>query len=207
MQVVSKSDFARIAEVSPGRVSQWIAEGKIGPDAMEGEGRSAKIIVEKALAQIKLRRDVGQSLGNGLATRLDLAEPQTGGEDQPGRPVMPDRSDDVAYQIQLEKLKDARRRNEREAVDEAVRQGRLIPAEDVRMQMSRLARQVDEVNGAMLADFATAIAGKFGLPQRDVLHLLRQVRNEKKASASQSVRDAIGEIAEAVEFVVEEAAQ
>lgn len=201
MQVLSKGDFAREVGVSPGRVSQWIAEGKIGPDALEGEGRSAKIIVDRALEQIKVRRDVGQSLGNGIGTRLLGATPAT---EQPTSTAPPLRTDDVAYQIQLERLKSERRKNERDAVEEATRRGKLVPADDVRAQMARLARQVDEVNAAMLVDFASAIAGKFSLPQRDVLHLLREVRNEKKGVAAQVVKEQSEDVPATVEYVIEE---
>lgn len=202
MQVLSKGDFAREVGVSPGRVSQWIAEGKIGPDALDGEGRSAKIIVDRALEQIKARRDVGQSLGNGIGTRVFGAAGTA--TDQPTSTAPPLRTDDVAYQIQLERLKSERRKNERDAVEEATRRGKLVPADDVRAQMARLARQVDEVNAAMLVDFASAIAGKFSLPQRDVLHLLREVRNEKKGVAAQVAKEQSEDVPATVEYVIEE---
>lgn len=202
MQVLSKGDFAREVGVSPGRVSQWIAEGKIGPDALDGEGRSAKIIVDRALEQIKARRDVGQSLGNGIGTRVFGAAGAA--TDQPTSTAPPLRTDDVAYQIQLERLKSERRKNERDAVEEATRRGKLVSADDVRAQMARLARQVDEVNAAMLVDFASAIAGKFSLPQRDVLHLLREVRNEKKGVAAQVAKEQSEDVPATVEYVIEE---
>lgn len=202
MEVLSKGDFAREVGVSPGRVSQWIAEGKIGPDALAGEGRSAKIIVDRALEQIKARRDVGQSLGNGIGTRVFGAA--TAPAEQPTSAAPPPRTDDVAYQIQLERLKSERRKNERDAVEEATRRGKLVPADDVRAQMVRLARQVDEVNAAMLVDFASAIAGKFSLPQRDVLHLLREVRNEKKGAAAHVVKEQSDDVPATVEYVIEE---
>lgn len=202
MQVLTKGDFAREVGVSPGRVSQWIAEGKIGPDALEGEGRTARIIVERAMAQIRVRRDPGQALGNGLGTRL--FSDSTDEKPASAKPSLPDRSDDVAHQIQVERLKAERRKNERETIEEAVRRGSLVPVVDVRSQMVRLARQVDEINGAMLADFASAIAGKFGLPQRDVLHLLRQVRNEKKGAAATIAKAEAETLSETVETIVEE---
>lgn len=54
---ITKTEFAALAKVSPGRVSQWISEGKIGPDELEGEGRSAKIKLELACKKLKLRID------------------------------------------------------------------------------------------------------------------------------------------------------
>jgi hypothetical protein len=70
MQVLSKGDFAAHIGVSAGRVSQYIAAGMIGPDALDGQGRNAKVIVARAVEQIKRKRNIGQALGNGLMTRL-----------------------------------------------------------------------------------------------------------------------------------------
>ncbi len=69
-QVVSKGEFARISNVSPGRVTQWIAEGKISVDALVGEGRAARIRVRTAQAQLKRHLDPNQMTANGLRTRI-----------------------------------------------------------------------------------------------------------------------------------------
>ena len=74
-EVVSKGQFAALRNVSPGRVSQWISEGKIKPDALVGEGRNAKINVAVATQQLRDALDVGQLTGNGVGTRLDLPLP------------------------------------------------------------------------------------------------------------------------------------
>lgn len=200
MQVVTKGEFARLAEVSPGRVSQWISEGKIGADALQGEGRSARIIVERALAQVRLRRDVGQGLGNGIGTRLFDGAPEPC---PPSREDLPPRGDDVAYQIQLERLQAEKRKNRQASIEEAEHLGQLVPADAVRAQMARLARQVDEANAAMLADFANAISGRFSLPQRDVLHLLRATRNEKKGQLATVLARAANDVPETVEVIIE----
>ncbi len=123
-------------------------------------------------------------------------------EPKPSIPVLPNRSDDVVYQIQQERLESERRKNRIASVDEAVKLGQLVPADEARAEMMRLARQVDEENGAMLADFASAIAGRFSLPQRDVLHLLREVRNEKKAAAAKRASADLDETPETVEAVI-----
>jgi hypothetical protein len=70
--VVSKGQFAALRNVSRGRVSQWISEGKIKPDALVGEGRNAKIKVAVATRQLRDALDVGQLAGNGVGTRPDL---------------------------------------------------------------------------------------------------------------------------------------
>ena len=76
MAVVRKSEFAAMCNVSQGRVSQWLTEGKIDGAAIIGTGRSAKIDVDLAMAQVKSRRAVDESCGlNGLGTKLDGAPP------------------------------------------------------------------------------------------------------------------------------------
>ncbi|HEV7436981.1 MAG TPA: hypothetical protein VGO22_19265 [Pseudorhizobium sp.] len=206
MQVMSKGDFARHIGVTPGRLSQYFTAGILDAAALEGEGRSARIRVPVAVEQIKVRRHVGQSLGNGLSTRLDLdgeaAPPAQPTASSPAAQQL--RSDDVASQIQLERLESERRKNRLAAVDELASQKRLVPADQVRSEMTKLARQVDEENGAMIADFASAIASEFSVPQRDVLHLLRRVRNERKAVAADRLRANAQEVSETVEVVMSE---
>lgn len=203
MQTMSKGDFARECNVTPGRVSQWLSDGVIGRDCLDGEGRNARIIVDRAKAQIALRRDPGQAMGNGLGTRLDFgpSEPQT-----PDEPERPQKRDDVAHQIQLERLEQEKRRNRRETIDEQERLGSLVPAGEVRAQMTRLAQQIDEANGAMLADFAAAIAARFEVPQRDVLHELRRVRTDKKAAEAERAKGRAQSMPATVELVVAEGA-
>jgi hypothetical protein len=50
--IVSKSEFARLLGVSRGRVSQWLASGQIGGDALVGSGRLARIRVAAAAARL-----------------------------------------------------------------------------------------------------------------------------------------------------------
>ncbi len=197
MQTMSKAEFARECNVSQARVSQWLSEGKIGAECLEGEGRGARIIVDKAKQQIGLRRDPGQALGNGIGTKL-FDQPTVAPRVEPLR----DGRDDVALQIQQERLEAEQRKNRIAARDELVAQGKLVPADDVRAQLTKVARQVDDENGAMLADFAAAVASKFGLPQRDVLHLLRTIRNEKKAMVAERLRRQAEGLPATVEIVV-----
>lgn len=69
-ETVSKAEFAELIGVSPGRVSQHIAAGKISGDALVGSGRSSRIRYEIAVAQLRERLDASQMTGNGRQTRL-----------------------------------------------------------------------------------------------------------------------------------------
>ena len=54
---LSKSEFAKLAGVSPGRVSQYLREGVIGREALVGDGRNARIKADLALAMVRDRMD------------------------------------------------------------------------------------------------------------------------------------------------------
>ncbi len=70
--LVTKTQFARELGVGKSAVSNWIERGTISDDAIVGEGRRAKLNLELAREQVRRNRDIGQSLGNGLATRTTV---------------------------------------------------------------------------------------------------------------------------------------
>lgn len=196
MPEMSKSEFALHIGVSPGRITQYISAGIIGPDALVGEGRTARIDVDRAKAQISTRRHVGQALGNGLTTRVAATTTQ-----------LPDtqlsqRDPDTAELIQLERLEQERRKNRQASIDEARMLGQLVPADDMQRAVAGTAQKLVNAFTGMAPDIANAIAAKFGVPQRDVLHLVKQVIGEKRAIAAQIEREAATAMPETVEAVV-----
>jgi hypothetical protein len=196
-QIVSKGDFAKLCNVSPGRVTQWITEGKISGDAIVGEGRSAKIDAALAQKQIGLRRDVVQSLGNGLKTRLSPSSAKR------GEAAKPDLSDEINEETKRQRLEGIRRQNRREAEEELARQGRYIEATGARREMNRIAEELVRVFEGALPEFATAIASEFKIEQRDVLHLLRdqfrKVRTKAAGKARQAAADKPALVSDGVE--------
>jgi hypothetical protein len=73
---LSKADFAVHVGVTPGRVSQYIRDGKIDGGALIGKGRAARIHVETALQQLLSRLDPSQVHGNnGKFMRLGATSP------------------------------------------------------------------------------------------------------------------------------------
>lgn len=75
--LATKTEFADIVGKTAACVSQWIKNRKISGDALVGTGRNAKINVEKAQAQLRVRLDPGQRLGNGATTKLSKAKAAT----------------------------------------------------------------------------------------------------------------------------------
>lgn len=72
---LSKAEFAALIGVTPGRVSQYIADQKISGEALIGAGRAAQIHVETALQQLRARLDRAQMSGNGKFTMLGATPP------------------------------------------------------------------------------------------------------------------------------------
>jgi len=191
-EVVSKGQFATLRNVSPGRVSQWISEGKIKPDALVGEGRNAKINVTVATLQLREALDVSQLAGNGVATNLALpltasTPPSASAPNREAAPSPP--NDPIAEAIKQERLDQLRRANRREAEEEAARSGRFTDAADAARQMGTLATKMMAVMEGSLPELATAVSARFEIPQRDVLHLLRSEFRKVRAAAAKTFRD------------------
>ncbi len=97
-----------------------------------------------------------------------------------------------------DKLKATRLERERLALrrqqeDDALRRGLLMAADDVRDQMSTIAGRMMRVFEGTLPDFASAMAEHFGVPQRDVLHLLKTQFAKVRATAASRERVAVDE--------------
>ncbi len=165
-QIVRKSAFASLRGVTPGRVSQWIAEGKIHGPAIVGEGRSAMIDASVAVAQLRNSLDVNQRFGlNGVGTRLDLPPAAS----PAAAPIV----DTVEAQIKAEKLRQAQLTTSRLEEEDRSRRGLYIDAAASRAEIARVAAELLKAFEGALPDFAAALAGKFQIPSRDALHLMR----------------------------------
>lgn len=177
VEVVAKGEFAKLLKVTPARVSQYISEGKLTGDALVGTGVRAKINVPVARAQLRDGLDISQRMGNGLDTRLDDAPVKTGPAHKPS----------IEDSIRQEKLRQMQAQSRKLAEEEAVRAGRYIETTEARQQMTRIAGQMLKLFEGGLADMASKLASRFELPQRDVLHELRQGFRDVRKSAAGSL--------------------
>lgn len=185
--ILSKGEYARLKGVSPGRVSQWIAAGQIGPEALDGVGRSAKIRVAIANEQLKQRLDINQRLGsNGLATNLSAGS--TPSAAAPSPPAYTPPADPTEERIKQAKLAEIEFRNRKAAEAEAERQGRYTETVSARREMGKIASEMLKIFEGSLTDLATAIGARFEVPQRDVLHLMRTEFRAVRQRAAESLR-------------------
>ncbi|UXS04459.1 hypothetical protein [Agrobacterium tumefaciens] len=206
---VSKSEFAALINVSPGRVSQFIASGQISRAAIIGSGQRAKIDVERAKADLRLSLDVSQRLGNGIDTRLD-DDDDGGNTPELGKPGRKDLDDDpfqrrggVDFEIKQQKLEQIRRVNRNAAIEDAKSAGTLIETDASRSAMVKVASSMLLVFEGGLTDFATAIAEEFKVPHRDVLHLLRREFRKVRANGAKQVKSEAVTLPETMETTLE----
>lgn len=107
-----------------------------------------------------------------------------------------DRLDDLIRKAKLEQIE---RANRKEAEDEAARAGRYVLADATRAEMTRLAREMLTVFDGAVADLAAALAARFGLPQRDVVHLMRTEMRPVRARAAEAAVKRAGVQPEVIE--------
>lgn len=215
MAAISKSEFARRRNVSAARVTQWIAAGQIFGPAIDGEGRSARIVEPIAVEQLKRTRNIDQAHSmNGLGTRLELddpAAPATPHSDAPpasssSAPIAPPppREPTTEDKIAAARLEGLERQNRRAAIEEAQQVGDLVDSRQASAAAAREIRQLVARFEGSLADLANAIAAEFKLAQRDVLHLLRARFREIRRAGAIEARERAEPMADRVGYELSE---
>ncbi|MBT2130110.1 hypothetical protein [Aliiroseovarius lamellibrachiae] len=215
---ISQAEFARKMEVSRAAVSQWKTNDILRDDAFSKPGKKGKLRYEIAVEQVRRNRDIGQALGNGIETRISADVSQEACAPKPKQPVedqldllsvpapvsdeqapngqIQSKAPTVQDELAKAKLEEQRRKNRIGAAEEALRQGQLMSAEDARAQMTRIAGMMLQIFEGSLTDFAAVIASQFKVPQRDVLHLLKNEFRNVRKSATQKERSRIANLEE-----------
>jgi DNA-binding transcriptional regulator YdaS (Cro superfamily) len=198
--IVSKSEFARLVNVSPPRVSQWIEGGKISGEALVGEGRSARIRAAVACAQLKRELDLSQRLGNGITTRLELPAPPPAAASSSSSPALQPLADPIEEQLKREKLEEWQRKNRIAARQEAESSGRLTDAELAQQLIGRAVAKTVGIYEAGLSDMAEALAAYCDKPKREILQILQQEDRKLRANAAADLRRQALEVPELLEL-------
>lgn len=211
--VMTQAEFARDRGVTRQCVYQWKKTKILRDDAfVEVKGRT-RINVAVAVEQLRKNRNLGQSLGNGIGTRTDVPEPEAaalqksdGGGVSPGLPLDPGQEaresiDQVAPPAGPEApsvedlLKRARldqqlAANRREAIRGAVEARQLVAADEERARLARIAAMMMQIFEGAMPEMATAVAADHGVPQRDVLHTLKQTFGKVRETAARKMASA-----------------
>jgi hypothetical protein len=211
IRLMTQAEFARDRGVSRAAVSQWKSRGILTEAAFAGSDKTGRLIYDVAVNEVRRNRDIGQSLGNGVATRTAPTEagaegagqmqdgprpptsprppaPNTQAQDEVTGPAPAPARETIEDQLKRAKLEEQLRRNRIMASEEAERQGRLLAAADARQQMARVAGLMLQIFEGALPNIADAMAAQFGVPQRDVLHLLRAEMRKVRSAAARNER-------------------
>jgi len=183
---MSKGEYAAHRGVSPGRISQYIADGQIGPSALEGEGRRARIIVEIADRHLGQRLDQSQALGANGKAAAAVIDGSTGRAELEAPPLEPGPSaaDNHLRIVAEEKAKQAKMQTERMAREEAAQTGRYMLTADARTQITRAASEAFTVMEAAIRDMAMALAAEHGLSKSEAMTLLTRCWRDSRKRAS-----------------------
>lgn len=219
-RAVSAAEFARLRGVHRSQVTRYVKDGKISGDALVPSGRGVKIRVRLAMAQLRERLDIGQQIGNGIDARTSL-EGEAGGGRTDAEGERPEaslfagagqslvsreavgRDPSIEEQIKRERLRSAQFANRKAAEEEEARKGRFMETDAAQAKMTGLVSQTLQAFEGGLADMATAVAERFEIPQRDVLHLLKGEFRKVCASAAERARKRLAETPATVETVVQ----
>jgi predicted transcriptional regulator len=166
--VLSKQSFAEFIGVTPARLSQYLAEGRISGEAVVGVGRHARINVAVAQAQLKTRLDITQRIANGRA-RLDGA----------GAAAVEDG-------IKAERLAQLRHLNQRAAEEAALRAGAYVKAADARQQFGNIAARLMSTFEASFVLIANAIVASRAQTPRDILRAMRSTWREVRTQTAKT---------------------
>ena len=166
---LSKGEFAALMKVSPGRVSQWIAEGKIKGAALIGAGPRAKINVPVAQQQLGRSLDPVQ-----LAAQSRPAPTQISiGGEEAAAPAA-----DIADTDQVRMMRAKADKAEIEA-EQARREldaerGRYTLAEAALREWTKQAKALIDAEHEWHRDLALVIASELGIEAKAVEGVLRR---------------------------------
>ncbi|ATE84646.1 hypothetical protein phi2LM21_p29 [Sinorhizobium phage phi2LM21] len=209
---MTKGAFAAHIGVSAGRISQYIAEGKIYGDALEGEGRAAKIRPVIAQSQLQKTLEPSQRFGaNGQASlnmptrqpalNLSGRAPRPAAVPAPSDPDEPELivRDDVADKLAAERLRQQQIKTAQLEREEALEIGRYMLADDARRQTVKAVSEAFKVMELGIPAMAKAMAAQFGVPMHDVMHALLKSFRETRAKAAKDFASTAAGQAEHVE--------
>lgn len=211
LDTMTKGAFAAHIGVSAGRISQYIAEGKIYGDALEGEGRAAKIRPAVAQRQLQKTLEPSQRFGANGQAALNTPKRQSAMDlsgrsrsTMPPPPSFPDEpdlliKDDVADKLAAERLRQQQIKTAQLEREEALEVGRYMLADDARRQTVKAVSEAFKVMELSIPTMAKAMAAEFGVPMHDAMHALLKAFRQSRLKASKDFAAAAAELPEHVE--------
>lgn len=200
-ETMSKGDFAVHIGVSPGRISQYISEGKISLAALDGQGRAARIRTAIAMAELRKTLDPAQRFGANGAAAITPAPQIAAAAPSPGPAAPAGTVDPVVDELAQERLKQQRLKTAREQRDEDLSVGRYMLTDEARREASRAVTEAFKVMDQAIQEMAKTMAADFGVSQRDALLALHRVMRETRAKQAAAFREIAAALPDTVEDV------
>jgi hypothetical protein len=181
MTQINASTLAQKLQVTPGRVSQYVAEGKLD-GCYSGTGRARRFDLGKCVEALGRKLDRGQMLGNGAETRRALDAVQAGKGDTkaataaPKEPAagaseLPQKDPDRYEMARTQKAEEEARRLRRQ---NAEAEGTYVLASEVERQVAKvMAQEIAEVD-SVLREGARKVADSLGVDYKSVRQLLTE---------------------------------
>lgn len=196
MTQINASSLAAALQVSPGRVSQYVSEGKLD-GCYSGAGRARRFDLAKCVEALGRKLDRGQMMGNGADTRRALdavnasqAEPKKAPaptKELPSGasellPKDPDRYELARTQKAEEEARRLRRLN-------AEAEGTFVLASEVERQVAKvMAQEIAEVE-SVLREAARKVADSLGVDYKSVRQLLTETWRAHRSGRSEVLAD------------------
>ncbi|MBW4984125.1 hypothetical protein KZZ07_16400 [Mameliella sp. CS4] len=204
MSGLTATQLATKLDLSKGRISQLVTEGKLD-GCYKGDGRSRRFDLAACANALNRKLDPGQLMGNGARTRQALREieetdsPVEAPQDMPERDSAPLRTTDQARYEMARTLKaeeEARKLRRLNAQDD----GTLVLAEQAGREARRaLAAELAQFEN-VLRNAARAVADKMGVDFKTARQIMIDVWREHRSARAQQ----LDQEAEAAEMAPEE---
>lgn len=195
MYSVSSSELAQRLNLSKGRISQYVSEGKLD-GCFSGDGRSRRFDPELVAKALSRGLDKGQMLGNGLPTRRAIRSMQS--DDSADLPLPDPQSakrrdgkleDGDTDQLELVKIATANENLRRLRRDNELAEGQFVLASEVERTVARaIAQEVAEFD-SVLRDGARAIADQLGVDFKATRKILIDLNREYRKGRSTALAD------------------
>lgn len=196
MALLTATELSSELGVSKGRVSQYVAEGKLA-GCFEGDGRRRRFDLAKCAEALGRTLDKPQLLANGAQTRLALARiADDFGDEGPVAPRsrrtdgrLPENDQDeytlTALAIKQEDLRKKRRENE-------IEDGRYVLASESERQVSRmLAREIAGFE-TVIRDGSRAVADRLGVEFKAARQILMETWRAHRTGRAEALADDAG---------------
>lgn len=187
--LVSKSDYARMRNRSPGAVSKWIETGKLKPPALVGAGRQAKVNVAEADRMLADTLDLGQQLAQPAPVLLTAAAAAA---------APPAAAPAVPLELDDDRRRQLKARADREEADaaEAIRKarendGQWLHREAAGRAWARVLTMVIGEFEGLVPELAERLAQLCRADEKDLTIVIRDAFRARRARIAQQAAEAV----------------